>query len=82
MIIDFEAAAPTQPNTISSGDIGAESISYIVPENLGKYIPNAPLFRLDVIIFNIINPGTIKAPYDTPSISVILDPIADPKTTK
>ena len=32
--------------------------------------------------FNIKRPGTIYIPYDTPSISLILDPIAEPKITK
>jgi hypothetical protein len=31
---------------------------------------------------NIVNPGTINKPYETPSIFSILDPIAEPKTTK
>ena len=42
-ITDFEAAAQTQPTVISKGEIGAESISQIVPLNLGKNIPNEEL---------------------------------------
>ena len=79
---DFVAAAPTYPIIISKEDTGAESTSLIVPVNLGKYIPKAALEMLWVKTFNIINPGTIKAPYEILSIFSILEPIAVPKTTK
>tara|TARA_A100001011_G_C13787642_1_gene625732 strand:+ start:148 stop:492 length:345 start_codon:yes stop_codon:yes gene_type:complete len=65
--IDFVAAAPTYPITISNAEIGADKISKIVPENLGIWIPKEALLRLFVINDNIIKPGTMKAPYATPS---------------
>ena len=42
-MIDFVAAAPTYPITISPKEIGADKISYMVPVNLGKYIQNEAL---------------------------------------
>ena len=41
-----------------------------------------PFDMLCVSKFNIKRPGTIYIPYDTPSISLILEPIADPKIIK
>ena len=41
-----------------------------------------PFDMLCVSKFNIKRPGTIYIPYDTPSISLILDPIAEPKIIK
>jgi hypothetical protein len=40
IIKDFVAAAPTKPIHISTNEIGADMISYIVPVNFGKKIPN------------------------------------------
>jgi len=82
IINDFVAAAPTKPKIISKLEMGAASNSYIVPVNLGKKIPKEE-FEIDCVNkVNIIIPGTINDPYGIPSISVILEPIADPKTTK
>ena len=67
---------------ISKDETGADKISLIVPVNLGKNIANEALEVLWTITVNIINPGTIKDPYDTILIASILDPIAEPKTTK
>ena len=53
------APAPTKANTISKVEIGAAKISYIVPLNLGKNIPNE-VFVIDwVNNVNINKPGTI-----------------------
>ena len=54
----------------------------MVPVNLGKKIPNDALEILWVSTDNMVSPGTINKPYETPSIFSILDPIAEPKTTK
>ena len=43
-------------------EVGADNISKIVPTNLGRYIPKLANEVLCVIIFNIIRPGTMKAP--------------------
>jgi len=53
-----------------------------VPVNFGKKIPNDEFEMLCVNNVSIIIPGTIKDPYLTPETSVILEPIADPKTIK
>jgi hypothetical protein len=40
-------------------------------------------FAIDcVITVNMMSPGTIKAPYDTPSTGIMRGPIADPNTIK
>ena len=62
IIIDFVAAAPTYPVTISIADKGAERISLIVPINLGKYIPKEAFEILWVKTVSMIRPGTINAP--------------------
>lgn len=79
---DLLAAANTYPKVISRGEIGADKISYIVPLNLGKYIPNEALEMLWFRIVSIIKPGTKNEEYSIPSIFSILEPIADPKTIK
>ena len=82
IIRDLVAAAPTNPRIISKLEIGAASNSYMVPENLGKNIPNEA-FEIDwVNKVSIIIPGTMKDPYGIPLTSVILEPIAAPKTIK
>jgi hypothetical protein len=40
------------------------------------------LATLCVSSVSMIRPGTMKAPYGTPSISVMREPMAAPKTTK
>jgi len=80
--IDLLAVAPTKPIIISIPDIGAACNSYIVPLNLGKNVLKEPLEILWVSKFNISKPGTMYMPYDTPSISFILEPMADPKIIK
>ena len=45
-------------------------------------MPNDELEILWIKSVNIIKPGTMKAPYGTPSISAMRVPMADPKTTK
>ena len=79
---DLLAVAPTKPKIISIPDIGAACNSYIVPLNLGKNVLKDPLDILWVSKFNISSPGTMYMPYETPSISFILEPIADPKIIK
>ena len=79
---DLLAVAPTKPKIISIPDIGAACNSYIVPLNLGKNVLKDPLDMLWVSKFNISRPGTMYMPYETPSISFILEPIADPKIIK
>ncbi len=59
MIKVFVAPAPTKAKTISKVDIGAANISYIVPLNLGKKIPNEVLLIDCVNKVNIRRPGTI-----------------------
>ena len=56
------APAPTNANTISNVEIGAARISYIVPLNFGKNIPNEVLLIDWVNNVNINKPGTIKDP--------------------
>ena len=80
--IDLLAVAPTKPIIISIPDIGAAWNSYMVPLNLGKNVLKEPLEILWVSKFNISRPGTMYIPYDTPSISFILEPIAEPKIIK
>ena len=80
--IDLLAVAPTKPIIISIPDIGAACNSYMVPLNLGKNVLKEPLEILWVSKFNISKPGTMYMPYDTPSISFILEPMADPKIIK
>ena len=67
---------------ISTKDNGADSNSYVVPINFGKYIPKDALLTLCICTVSIINPGTINAPYETSLILSILDPMAAPKTIK
>ena len=80
--IDLLAVAPTKPIIISIPDMGAACNSYMVPLNFGKNVLNEPLEILWVSKFNISRPGTMYIPYETPSISFILEPIADPKIIK
>ena len=80
--IDLLAVAPTKPIIISIAEIGAAWSSNIVPLNFGKKMLKDPFDMLCVSKFNIKRPGTIYIPYDTPSISLILDPIAEPKIIK
>ena len=61
-IIDFVVAAPTKPITISVVDSGAAYISFIVPRNFGKKIPEEAFETLCVSKANIIIPGTMKEP--------------------
>ena len=62
MINDLVAAAPTYPIRISEIDMGADMISYMVPINLGKNMPNDALAILCVSSASIISPGTMKVP--------------------
>ena len=50
------APALTNAKTISNVEIGAAKISYIVPLNLGKKIPN------DVLLIDCVNKVNIKRP--------------------
>ncbi len=45
-------------------------------------MPKDALVRLSVITVSMISPGTMKAPYWTPSIESMREPMAEPKTTK
>jgi hypothetical protein len=45
-------------------------------------MPNEAFEMLCVKTDNMVRPGTINKPYDTPSMFSILDPIAEPNTTK
>jgi hypothetical protein len=45
-------------------------------------MPNEAFIVLCVSNVSMISPGTMKAPYATPSISVMRVPMAAPKTTK
>ena len=45
-------------------------------------MPNEALEMLWVSTVSMIRPGTMKAPYCTPSTSSIREPIAVPNTTK
>ena len=45
-------------------------------------MPNEALATLCVSSISIISPGTMNAPYGTPWISVMREPIAAPNTTK
>ena len=56
------APAPTKARTISSDEIGAAKISFIVPLNLGKNIPKEVLLIAWVNKVSINNPGTIYEP--------------------
>ena len=56
--------------------------SHMCSLNFGKNVLNEPLEILWVSKFNISRPGTMYIPYDTPSISFILEPMADPKIIK
>ena len=53
------APAPTNASTTSKVEIGAASISYIVPLNLGKNIPNEVLLIDCVNKVSINKPGTM-----------------------
>ena len=61
-ISDLVAAAPTKPITISTIEMGAARISYMVPVNFGKYIPKDAFDILSVSKESIIRPGTMKEP--------------------
>ena len=56
------APAPTNASTISNVEIGAARISYIVPLNFGKKIPNEVLLIDWVNNVSINKPGTMKDP--------------------
>ena len=56
------APAPTNAITISNVEIGAAKISYIVPLNFGKKIPNEVLLIDCVSKVSINKPGTMYEP--------------------
>ena len=45
-------------------------------------MPNEAFIVLCVSSVSMINPGTMKAPYETPPTVVMRPPIAEPNTTK
>ena len=58
----FVVAAPTNPITISTYEIGADKNSYVVPRNFGKKIPNDAFVTLCMETVYKIKPGTMNAP--------------------
>ena len=45
-------------------------------------MPKEALFRLSVSTVSMMSPGTMNAPYETPSMLTMREPIAEPNTTK
>jgi hypothetical protein len=45
-------------------------------------MPKEAFDTLCISTVSMISPGTMKAPYSTPSIACMREPIAAPKTTK
>ena len=45
-------------------------------------MPKEALLRLSVSTVSMMRPGTMNAPYDTPSMLTMREPMAEPNTTK